>query len=170
MTVERTGWMDKDPQRIGLALSGGGFRATLFHLGVVRLLYETKQLSAVKRVGAVSRGSILAAHLVLNWDQYVGSDHQFDSAAQEIIQFVRRDIRGRIVRSWILAWLTLLPRLLMPRARRWTFTNLLEGYYASLYRRARLKDLYGPRESERPEVFFYCASLTSGALCSFSRS
>ena len=47
---------------IGLALSGGGFRATLFHLGVVRFLYETGSLTSVKRISAVSGGSILAAH------------------------------------------------------------------------------------------------------------
>lgn len=52
--------------RIGLALSGGGFRATLFHLGVVRFLFEVGQLKPVKLVSAVSGGSVLAAHLILN--------------------------------------------------------------------------------------------------------
>src|SRR2546429_7096385 len=37
--------------KIGLALSGGGFRATLFHLGVVAAF---RQLGRLKEVGVVS--------------------------------------------------------------------------------------------------------------------
>ena len=44
--------------QIGLALSGGGFRATLFHLGVVRFLFENDQLKPIKLVSAVSGGSV----------------------------------------------------------------------------------------------------------------
>ena len=50
---------------IALTLSGGGFRATLFHLGVVRFLYEAKLLDKVTDICSVSGGSILAAHLAL---------------------------------------------------------------------------------------------------------
>jgi predicted acylesterase/phospholipase RssA len=153
--------------RIGLALSGGGFRATLFHLGVVRLLNETEQLSQVKRIGAVSGGSVLAAHLVLHWEQYAGSKEDFDKAAQEIIQFVQKDIRGRVVRRWMLACCLVLPRLSMQRARRWTFTNLLQQQYGRLYKDKALKHLYG---SDRPHVYFYSTSLTTGVVCSFGRS
>ncbi len=46
--------------RLGLSLSGGGFRATLFHLGVVRLLRDAKLLKNVTHVCSVSGGSILA--------------------------------------------------------------------------------------------------------------
>jgi predicted acylesterase/phospholipase RssA len=60
--------------RLGLALSGGGFRATLYHLGVVRYLRDAGQLQHVTDIAAVSGGSILAAHLVLNWDRYGGDD------------------------------------------------------------------------------------------------
>src|SRR4051812_29906509 len=48
---------------IGLCLSGGGYRAALFHLGAVRRLNELGILSKVTTVSAVSGGSILAAHL-----------------------------------------------------------------------------------------------------------
>jgi predicted acylesterase/phospholipase RssA len=164
--VERSGLMP--PRMIGLALSGGGFRATLFHLGVVRLLNETGQLSQVKRIGAVSGGSILAAHLVLHWKQYAGSNEDFDKAAQEIIQFVQKDIRGRVIRRWIFGWLCLaLPRLLPRRSRCWTLSNLLKKQYDRLYKNKALKDL---RASDRPHVYFYSTSLTDGVVCSFSRS
>jgi NTE family protein len=48
---------------IALCLSGGGYRAALFHLGTVRRLNELGILSQVATVSSVSGGSILAAHL-----------------------------------------------------------------------------------------------------------
>ena len=60
-------------KKLGLALSGGGFRATLYHLGLVRFLRDAGILPQVTHITSVSGGSIMAAHLVLNWDRYNGS-------------------------------------------------------------------------------------------------
>src|SRR5947209_16525199 len=99
--------------KIGLALSGGGFRGTLYHLGIVRFLRDAGILRDITHITSVSGGSILAAHLVLNWDRYNGSPQEFDEAAQEILDFVRLDVRNRIVRRFpfvgivhVLRWLT----------------------------------------------------------------
>src|SRR5439155_14387789 len=46
-----------------LCLSGGGYRAALFHLGALRRLNELGLLSKVTTICSVSGGSILAAHL-----------------------------------------------------------------------------------------------------------
>src|SRR5258708_35645421 len=56
-TPKRTG--------IGLCLSGGGFRATLFHLGALRRLNELGVLSrsGFRTVASVSGGSIMSAQL-----------------------------------------------------------------------------------------------------------
>ena len=50
---------------IGLCLSGGGFRATLFHLGALRRMNELGILSRpdLRTVASVSGGSIAAAGL-----------------------------------------------------------------------------------------------------------
>lgn len=48
---------------IGLCLSGGGFRAALFHLGSLRRLDELGILSRVTMISSVSGGAIVAAHL-----------------------------------------------------------------------------------------------------------
>ena len=45
--------------KIGLALSGGGFRATLYHLGMVRFLRDAGILPNVTHITAVSGGSII---------------------------------------------------------------------------------------------------------------
>ena len=93
----------------------------------------------------------------------------FDSAAQEVIRFVRHDVRGRVVRRWLLAWLPLaIPRLLL--RKRWTFANLLQRQYAELYKKKTLGDRRAVSGIDRPEVFFYCTSLSTGAVCSFGRS
>src|SRR5438552_1583288 len=46
-----------------LCLSGGGFRAALFHLGALRRLNELGILSRIDTITSVSGGSIIAAHL-----------------------------------------------------------------------------------------------------------
>ena len=48
---------------LALALSGGGFRATLFHLGALRRLNELGVLSSADIITSVSGGSIMAACL-----------------------------------------------------------------------------------------------------------
>src|SRR6476661_8219646 len=104
--------MSSTMKKIGLALSGGGFRATLYHLGLVRFLRDAGILPQVTHITSVSGGSIIAAHLVLNWDRYTGSANEFDAAAAELLSFVRLDVRNRIARRFPL---TLPLRWLLPR-------------------------------------------------------
>ena len=87
-------------QRLGLALSGGGFRATLYHLGVVRFLRDAGVLPRISHITTVSGGSILGAHLALHWKEYCGSAEEFQQAADELVRFVQLDVRNRIVRRF----------------------------------------------------------------------
>lgn len=57
------------PRRIGLALSGGGFRAAAFHLGMFRKLHQLNLLKAVDLLTCVSGGSIAGATLAIHWNQ-----------------------------------------------------------------------------------------------------
>jgi NTE family protein len=59
----------KPKQGIALCLSGGGYRAMLFHLGALWRLYETNLLSSIKHISSVSGGSITAGVLGLNWSK-----------------------------------------------------------------------------------------------------
>src|SRR5262245_3768177 len=116
--------------KIGLAFSGGGFRATLYHLGLVRFLCDAGILSQVTHITSVSGGSIFAAHLVLNWGRYNGSASEFDAAAKELLTFVRLDVRNRIVRRYGLGFALRGPRRLLGLSnRRLTRTGLLESLY-----------------------------------------
>src|SRR5512133_2483674 len=52
---------------IALCLSGGGYRAMLFHVGCLWRLNETGLLGKLDRISSVSGGSITAAVLGMNW-------------------------------------------------------------------------------------------------------
>ncbi len=54
---------------VGLALSGGGFRATLFHVGALWRLNELGYLPKLDRISSVSGGSITAGLLAVRWPQ-----------------------------------------------------------------------------------------------------
>ncbi len=154
-------------QRIGLALSGGGFRATLFHLGLVRFLRDAHILPHVTHITSVSGGSIIGAHLVLNWDRYNGSSQEFDEAAAQILDFVRLDVRNRVVRRYPLAiparWT--LRRFRGGGRRRLTRTGLLEVQYEKyLYGDISLFEL-----PEKPELHTLATNVGEGCLCSFTR-
>lgn len=57
-------------QKIGLALSGGGYRAAAFHLGVLNKLNEYKILNKINTFSTVSGGSIIGAYYLLNNTDY----------------------------------------------------------------------------------------------------
>jgi predicted acylesterase/phospholipase RssA len=153
--------------RFGLALSGGGFRAVLYHLGLIRFLRDAGILSRVTHICSVSGGSIVAAHLVLNWDRYNGSPGEFDAAAEELLSFLRLDVRNRIVRRFPLAFLLHWPRRLLGLSnRKLTRTGLLEYHYEQyLYGDTSLFEL-----PIRPELHILATNLSEGCLCSFNRS
>ena len=153
--------------RFGLALSGGGFRASLYHLGLVRFLRDAGILSRVTHISAVSGGSIFAAHLVLNWDRYNGSPNEFDAAASELLAFVRLDVRNRIARRFPLSLPLRGPRWALGLSnRRLTRTGLLEYHYEKyLYGDTSLFEL-----PERPELHILATNLCEGCLCSFNRN
>lgn len=54
----------------GLALSGGGFRAMLFHAGSIKRLHELGALIPLSRISSVSGGSIAAAVLARGWPHH----------------------------------------------------------------------------------------------------
>jgi len=153
--------------KLGLALSGGGFRATLFHLGVVRFLRDAGALQNVTEIASVSGGSILAAHLVLHWDRYNGDDDSFADAASEIVKFVRFDLRNHIVRRLPMQFpLRLIAKLLFLEGRQFTPNALLERYYK--------EHLYGDRclyeLPEQPMLHMLATSVSTGVLSAFNRN
>jgi predicted acylesterase/phospholipase RssA len=158
--------MNSCMNRIGLALSGGGFRASLYHLGLVRFLRDGGILPRITHITSVSGGSIFAAHLVLNWDRYNGSPAEFEDAASEFLAFMQLDVRNRIARRFLLALPLRGPRRLLGLSnRKLTRTGLLEHYYQRyLYGDTSLFEL-----PEKPALHILTTNLSEGCLCSFNR-
>lgn len=93
--------------RIGLALSGGGFRASIFHLGVIRRLEELGIMAEVDVISAVSGGSIIGAYYVCEmerrlraldptqWRVPATRVQVFEAIADEFLRAVDHNLRTR---------------------------------------------------------------------------
>lgn len=73
--------IDGESKRVGLALSGGGFRAAGFHLGVFRELHARGLLYKLDLLSCVSGGSIAGAFLASRW----GSPTALDDLEQYLL-------------------------------------------------------------------------------------
>lgn len=74
----------------GLALSGGGFRATLFHCGALWRLNELGYLPKLDRISSVSGGSITAGVLAVKWQTLQFVEAVATNFVQEVILPLRR--------------------------------------------------------------------------------
>ena len=84
--------------KIGLALSGGGFRASLFHIGVLAKLADLGILNRIEAISCVSGGSIVGAHYFLELCRLYGVDQKKDA---EINQSDYLDIVKNLERDFL---------------------------------------------------------------------
>ena len=76
--------------KVGLALSGGGFRASLFHIGVLARLAELDVLRHVEVLSCVSGGSILGAYYYLEVQRLLETRADSKISRQDYIDIVHR--------------------------------------------------------------------------------
>lgn len=74
---------------IGLALSGGGFRATLFHAGALLRLSEVRLLPKLARISSVSGGSIASGLLAVKWRSLAAEAFAPASVIREVVEPLR---------------------------------------------------------------------------------
>jgi NTE family protein len=91
---------------IGLCLSGGGFRGTLFHLGGLRRLHELGILGKLWTVSSVSGGSIVAAHLAtrVSWPLTMPVADWENLVAAPLRDLLRRNVRTPALLTRLLPW------------------------------------------------------------------
>src|SRR5262245_21136201 len=78
------------PPELGLALSGGGFRASFFHVGVLARLAESGLLRNVEVISTVSGGSILGALYYLAVKDLLENVPDGEITDEHYLQVVRR--------------------------------------------------------------------------------
>lgn len=98
---------DGSEPAIGLCLSGGGFRAALFALGVLRYLAEAGQLGKVRAISAVSGGSVAAAVVADRWPELQAGGFGItafdDHVCGPFLEVVtRKNLRNRAAGRWAL--------------------------------------------------------------------
>lgn len=76
---------------IGLAFSGGGFRATAFGLGCLRALHDRDLLSSVRVVSGISGGSLLAA-------MWAYGPERFDEFDETVVALLRGGLQAELAR------------------------------------------------------------------------
>jgi NTE family protein len=81
---------DESGAKIGLALSGGGHRAALFHLGVLARLAEVGLLRRVEVISTVSGGSILGALYYLHLKRLLETKTDAEITDADYVEMVRR--------------------------------------------------------------------------------
>jgi len=143
-----------------LCLSGGGYRAMLFHLGAIWRLNEAGQLQGLRRVSSVSGGSIVAAALGERWDRLeFGADGVATNLESQLVEPVRRLARRTIDVPAVLTGL-LIPGTTIGK-------RVAAAYEKHLLGGATLQDL--PGDEEGPRFVINATNLQSGVLWRFSR-
>lgn len=152
----------------GLCLSGGGYRAALFHLGGLRRLNELGLLSQVSTVSSVSGGSIVAAFAAarLDWSAATAGSPlaDFDEAlATPLRDLCRRNIRLRPAAWELVTTLLSLPSQLpvvKRAARRLPSVPVLCDLAARSFERVYRRHVTGISLQELPRSprFVFCAT------------
>lgn len=143
---------------IALCLSGGGYRAMLFHVGALWRLNDAGYLPRIARYSSVSGGSIAAAALATAW-----TDLDFDAVTKVAKQFGNRfvDAVRTLASHTIDAGAVLSGALLPGRA---IATQVERAYHEHLFGARTLQDL--PSD---PRFIFNATNVQTGALFRFSR-
>lgn len=88
---------------VGLALSGGGFRAMLFHVGAIVRLNELRLLRELDEISGVSGGAIVAGRLATIWPRLrfrVGmATNLWDELVAPLLTFAGRRVDLRAATS-----------------------------------------------------------------------
>lgn len=144
---------------IALCLSGGGYRAMLFHLGALWRLNEAGYLRRLQRISSVSGGSITAGVLGAAWPSLrFDADDVAGGFAEAVVAPVRRIAAATIDRGSVLRGLVL-PGTVSAR--------LARAYDRLAFDGRSLQDL--PADGEGPRFVLNATNLQTGTLWRFSR-
>jgi NTE family protein len=141
---------------VGLCLSGGGFRAMLFHLGSLFRLNELGLLPVIDRVSSVSGGSLAAGILAAGWSG-LGFDANgvakcfHTQVSEPVLRLARKHVD--------------VPAILLGFIPFVHAANVAAGTYdRAVFHSKTLQDL-----PDRPRFVFTSTSLQTGVLWRFAK-
>jgi NTE family protein len=141
---------------VALCLSGGGYRAMLFHAGALKRLNELAYLPRLDRVTSVSGGSITAGVLGVRW-----SDLRFnpDGVAVNFDDEVLAPLRALAGRTIDVR--SIVSGIFGPRS---IGDQMIRAYRKHLFQDATLQQL-----PDRPRFVINATNMQSGVLWRFSK-
>jgi NTE family protein len=154
-----------DAVDIGLALSGGGYRAMLFNLGSVWRLNEMGWLPKLDMITSVSGGSIFNGVLATRWSRLRWEDRAVGRVAANFAAEVGDPVRklaGRTldVFAGIEGILSIFSTI---------SDKVTERYDEHLFHGAQLQDVPPFEKGKTPRFLFYATSLQTGSSVRIER-
>jgi NTE family protein len=147
--------LPKGEEGTALCLSGGGYRAMVFHLGALWRLYEAGILGKVARISSVSGGSIAAGALALAWRSLSFQGDVNRDFVPLVVEPVRSLARRTIDRTAIIGG-SILPGSIADK--------VTSAYDKHLFHGATLQDL-----PDKPRFVINATNVQSGVLWRFSK-
>ena len=141
---------------VALCLSGGGYRAMLFHVGVLWRLNEAGWLLKLDRISSVSGGSITAGMLGLAWNHLEFDERGRAAKLEELVAGPLRHLSSITIDIPAVVRGLLTPGSISQRVER--------SYRKHLFGRATLQDL-----PDRPRIVINATNMQSGALWRFMK-
>jgi NTE family protein len=146
---------------VALCLSGGGYRAMLFHLGGIIRLNELGRLESIKWVSSVSGGSITAAVLGLAWKSLSFSTEHVAQNLDELVVGPVRSMASTTIDEQSIIWGLLRPGRTIGQ-------NVANAYDDVLFSAKTLADLPDDAAGEGPRFVINATNVQTGKLFRFS--
>lgn len=137
-----------------LCLSGGGYRAMVFHIGAIWRLHEAGMLKPLKRISSVSGGSITAAMLALAWPKLTAAPFSRPAFEAEFVKPLRA-LAGRTIDVAAVA-IGLLPGV--------TVSQRIAAAYDTIFKGKTLQDL-----PDEPRFVINATNVQTGSLWRFMK-
>ena len=150
---------------MGLALSGGGFRASLFHLGSFLRLNELGLLRRLDIITSVSGGSIVSGLMARHWNELTWKELPQGWVAANFHEKIEAPLRDFCARNIDLR--AGLLGILSPFSSK--ADKLIKAYDKHLYNGYTLQQLPEPEPGKTPRFVFYATNLQTGASVRISR-
>lgn len=141
---------------IALCLSGGGYRAMLFHAGCLWRLNEVGLVARLNRISSVSGGSITAGVLGINWGDLGFTAGAESRRFQELVVAPLREVARTTIDEGAILGGIFLPGTVSD--------HVADRYDKLLFRGKTLQDL-----PDEPRFVINATNVQSGVLMRFSK-